>query len=52
MAVSFGNQILFIDNENNLLSTVAGDILCYSLYHLATEHKSLSLQEIIDVLQN
>ena len=52
MSVGFGNQILFIDNDDNLLTTVAGDVLCYSLYYLAADNQPLSLSNIIDILKS
>lgn len=52
MAIGFGNQILFIDDDNKLLSTIAGDILCYSLYYLAVDNQPISLQNIIDIIKS
>jgi hypothetical protein len=52
MAVGFGNQILFIDNEDKLLTVLAGDILCYSMYYLIVDNQPLSLQNVIDVLSS
>jgi hypothetical protein len=43
MAIGFGNQILFIDDNDRLLTTLAGDILCYSLYYLITDNQPISL---------
>ena len=52
MAVQFGNQVVFIDNEDNLLTTVSGDILCFSLQYLIVNNITLSLQNIIDILKS
>lgn len=52
MAVKFGNQILFIDNDNGLLSTLQGDILCYTLYYLITNNEQLTIQDIVDLIQS
>lgn len=52
MAVGFGNQILFIDDNGHLLSTIAGDVLCSSMYYLAVDNQPISLQNMIDILQS
>ena len=52
MAVGFGNQVLFIDDNDKLLSSIAGDILCYSLYYLVVDNQPISLQNIIDIIKS
>lgn len=51
MAIGFGNQILFIDDNDQLLSTVAGDVLCY-MYYLVSDNQPISLQNLINILQS
>lgn len=52
MAVGFGNQILFIDDNESLLATLAGDILCYSMYESVVNNQPLSLTDVIDMLKS
>jgi hypothetical protein len=52
MAVEFGNYILFTDSDHKILTELYGDILCYSLPSFIVDSSSLSLQNIVKILQN
>ena len=52
MAVGFGNQVLFLDDNDHLLSTLAGDVLCYSLYYLVVDNQPISLGALQDIISS
>lgn len=52
MAIEFSNSVLFTDNEYQLLTEFYGDVLCYSLYYLISDHSPLSFTKISTILQN